>query len=83
MALTLALFGVLNDGEIILLAKLVRDTAHLCPRTVFFLALIMLGFKGSARNKIRAIYNDMCVDMVVVGMYRNDILILFFQQSVT
>ena len=59
MALALALFGVLNNGKIILLAKLVRDTAHFCPRTVFFLALIMLGFKGSARDKIRVIYNDM------------------------
>ena len=59
MALALALFGILNDGEIILLAKLVRDTAHFCPCTVFFLALIMLGFKGSARNKIRVIYDNM------------------------
>ena len=82
MALALALFGVLNDGEIILLAKLVRYAPNLCPRTVFFLALIMLGFKGSARNKIRVIYNDMCVGMVVVGMYCNNILILLFQQSV-
>ena len=81
MALALALFGILNDGEIIRRAKLVRDTAYLCPRTVFFLALIMLGFKGSARDIIRVIYNDMSVDMVMVGVYCNNILILFFQQS--
>ena len=43
----------------------------------------MLGFKGSASDKIRVIYNDMCVDMVMVGMYRNDILILLLQQPVT
>lgn len=79
MALALALFGVLNDGEIILPAKLVRDTAHLSPCTFFFLPLIMLRFKGFASDKIRVIYNDMCVDMVMVGMYCNDILILLLQ----
>ena len=41
----------------------------------------MLCFKGSARDKIRVIYNDMGVDMIVIGVYRNNILILFFQQS--
>ena len=80
MRLSLDFFGVFNNRQIILRAKLVRYAPDLCPRTVFFLALIMLGFKGSARNKIRVIYNDMGVDMVVIGVYRNDILILFFQQ---
>ena len=79
MVLSCAHFGVFYHRQIILPAKLVRDTAHLCSCTVFFLALIMLCFKGFASDKIRVIYNDMCVDMVVVGMYRNDILVLFLQ----
>lgn len=49
----------------------------------FFLALIMLSFKGFARDKIRIIYDNMSVAVLVVGMYCNDILILFFQQPMT
>lgn len=43
----------------------------------------MLSFKGFARDKIRIIYDNMSVAVLVVGMYCNDILILFFQQPMT
>ena len=82
MGLTLTHFRVFDHRQIVLIAKLVRNTAHLCPRTVFFLALIMLGFKGSARNKVRVIHDNMCVAMFMVGMNCYNILILLFQQSV-
>lgn len=83
MFLSFAHFGVFYHRQIILPAKLVRDTAHLSPRTVFFLALIMLGFKGSSSDKIRIIHDDMSVAMLAVGMYCNDILVLFLQQPMT
>ena len=68
-----------DTREIILLTQLVRYTAHLCPRTVFFLALIMLRFKSPACDKIRIIHDDVRMDMLMIFVYGNDILILLLQ----
>ena len=61
-------------------AKFVRNRAEFAPRSVGYLALIMLGFKGLARVEIHIVYYHMIMHMGVVYMDGKHILIFVIEK---
>ena len=59
---------VFDDRKPVLSTKFVRNRAEFAPRSVGYLALIMLGFKGLARVEIYVVYYHMVVDMFMVAV---------------
>ena len=47
----------------------VRNGAEFAPRSVGYLALIMLSLKGLACVEIHVVYYHMIMDMLMVAMY--------------
>ena len=60
---------IFDDRKPVLSAKFVRNRAEFAPRSVGYLALIMLGFKGLARVEIHVVYYHMIMDMFMVAMH--------------
>ena len=59
---------IFDDRKSVLSAKFVRNGAEFTPRSVGYLTLIMLGFKGLARVEIYVVYYHMIMDMLMVAM---------------
>ena len=83
MALTLAHFGTLDNGEMVPLAHLVRQVTELLPRTVFDLALIHIRLECSAVCSAHIVENTVEVNVVGVGMDCKEILILALEKFLT
>ena len=62
-------------------AKFVRNGAEFAPRSVGYLTLIMLGFKGLTRVEIHIVYYHMIMHMGVVYMDGKHILIFVIEKS--
>ena len=60
---------IFDDRKSMFSAKFVRNRAEFAPRSVRYLALIMLGFKGLARVEIYIVYYHMIMDMLMVAMH--------------
>lgn len=71
---------IFDDRKSVFPAKFVRNRAEFTPRTVGYLSLIMLGFKGLARVEIYIVHNDVIVDMLMVYMDGKHILILVIEK---
>ena len=61
-------------------AKFVRNGAEFAPRSVGYLTLIMLGFKGLACVEIYIVHDDVIMDMLMVAMHSKHILILVIEK---
>ena len=59
---------IFNDRKSVFPAKFVRNREEFAPRSVGYLALIMLGFKGLARVEIYIVNDDVIMHMGVVYM---------------
>ena len=71
---------IFDDRQSVFPAKFVRNGAEFTPRSVGYLTLIMLGFKGLARVEIYIVHNDVIVDMFMVAMDGKHILILVIEK---
>ena len=71
---------IFDDRKSVLSAKFVRNRAEFAPRSVGYLALIMLGFKGLTCVEIYVVYNHMIMHMGVVYMDGKHILILVIEK---
>ena len=60
---------IFDDRKSVLSAKFVRNGAEFAPRSVGYLTLIMLGFKGLARVEVHIVHDDVIVDMFMVAMH--------------
>lgn len=59
---------IFDDRKSVFPAMFVRNRAEFAPRTVGYLALIMLRFKGLARVEVHIVHDDVIVDMFMVAM---------------
>ncbi len=66
MALTLWEMRIFDDRQSVFSAKFVRNRAKFAPRSVGYLPLIMLGFKGLARVEIHIVYYHMIMDNLFI-----------------
>ena len=71
---------ILDDRKSVLSAKFVRNRAEFAPRSVGYLALIMLGLKGVSRIEVHIVHDDVIVDMLMVTMDGKHILILVIEK---
>ena len=72
---------ILDDRKSVLSAKFVRNGAEFAPRSVGYLALIMLGLKGLSSVEIYVVYYHMIMDMFMVYMDGKHILIFVVEKS--
>ena len=59
---------IFDDRKSVFPAKFVRNGAEFAPRTVGYLPLIMLGFKGLACVEIHIVHDYVVMDMFMVAM---------------
>ena len=59
---------IFDDRKSVLSAKFVRNRAEFAPRTVGYLSLIMLGFKGVSCIEVHIVHDDVIMDMLMVAM---------------
>ena len=59
---------IFDDRKPVLSAKFVRNRAEFTPRSVGYLALIMLGLKGLSSVEIYIVHDDVIMHMGVVYM---------------
>ena len=59
---------ILDNRKSVLSAKFVLNRAEFAPRSVGYLTLIMLGFKGLARVEVHIVHDDVIMDMLMVAM---------------
>ena len=59
---------VFDDRKPVLSAKFVRNRAEFAPRSVGYLALIMLGFKSVSCIEVHIVHDDVIMDMLMVAM---------------
>ena len=59
---------ILDNRKSVFPAKFVGNRAEFAPRSVGYLALIMLGLKGLARVEVHIVHDDVIVDMFMVAM---------------
>ena len=59
---------ILDNRKSVFPAKFVGNRAEFAPRSVGYLALIMLGLKGLARVEIHIVHDDVIMHMGVVYM---------------
>ena len=71
---------IFDDRKSVLSAKFVRNCAEFAPRSVGYLTLIMLGFKGLARVEVHIVHDDVIMHMRVVYMDGKHILILVIEK---
>ena len=59
---------IFDDRKSVFPAKFVRNRAEFAPRSVGYLALIILSLKGVSRVVVHIVHDDVIVDMLVVAM---------------
>ena len=72
---------VFDDRKPVLSAKFVRNRAEFAPRSVGYLALIMLGFKSVSCIEVHIVHDDVIMHMGMVYMNGKHILILVIEKS--
>ena len=60
---------IFDDRKPVLSAKFVRNRAEFAPRSVGYLALIMLGFKSVSCKEVHIVHDDVIMDMFMVAMH--------------
>ena len=59
---------ILDDRKSVFPAKFVGNRAEFAPRTVGYLSLIMLGFKGVSCIEVHIVHDDVIMYMFMVAM---------------